>query len=668
MRKHLFIALAITSALSALPTMTHADDIKDSDVFNMSLQQLADIDVTSVSKRTEKASQTAAALYVITQEDIRRSGLQNIPELLRMVPGLEVAQSSSGGWAVTSRGFNSQFADKLLVLIDGRTVYTPVFGGVAWDMQNTMLEDIDRIEVIRGPGATLWGANAVNGVINIITKNSKDTQGTLLTTAAGTQERFASGARYGGTAGDLSYRTYGQYFDYNQQHTLTGTGAGDPWDNGQGGFRMDWNGHGKDTGTLQGDAYRGQENLVRLLPVTSTVSPTLFNVVNDTDRVSGVNVLGRWKHEFTKDSDITLQAYYDDVNREYELMGASFHVQTADFDFQHNWVANDWNNITWGGGYRRIDIYAGNSFYVSFMPQNYYENLYNGFLQDKISIVQDKLFLTLGSKLEHNDFTGFELEPSARISWLPSDRHTLWAAVSRAVHTPTPATENTILMLRPAANTPTELIAEQGNINQVSEELIAYEAGYRVQPQDNISFDVTAFYDDYSKLVSTSPGTPTPLFNPIMGNYVYVPLIIGNANNGETHGMEFASTWEVTPKIKLNGSYSFYFSHLNIIQSSLVTQSGTSPNQQFSLRSYVDLPYNLQWDTMIYHVNSLPAIPVPAYNRLDMRLGWTPVNGLDLSIIGQNLLKSEHQEFSPLLYQSPEEVSRSVLAKATLRF
>ena len=675
-----FLAVTIVVALSVLPLAIKAQNANDTDLDNNSLQQvkeLLDMDVTSVSKRTEKASQTAAALYVITQEDIRRSGLQSVPELLRMVPGLQVAQSGAQNWAISSRGFDSQFANKLLVMIDGRTVYTPVFSGVYWDVQNLMLEDIERIEVIRGSGATLWGANAVNGIINIITKSAKDTQGTLITAATGTQERFASGARYGGAQGDLAYRTYGQYFDYNQQHTLTGAGAGDPWDNGQGGFRLDWNGSGKDTGTLQGDVYKGQENVNRYYPVTSTVSPSLLQLVNDTDNVSGMNILGKWKHEFSKDSDITGQVYYDDATRQFEFAGSGFHTQTLDFDFQHNLTANKYNDITWGLGYRRINSEFGNGFYINYSPENYYENLYSGFVQDKISLVQDKLFLTLGSKIEHNDFSGFEYEPSARLSWLPTDRQTVWASVSRAVHTPGQSDQNINLVLAPRATTPpapTTIISEAGNLNDVSEDLVAYELGYRVLLHEDFSINLTGFYNDYSNLASLSNGTPSLRFDPVMGNYVYFPLIRQNANGGETHGVELASTWEVTPKIKFNGSYSIYVSHLNIIGSSLVTKQGTAPNQQFSLRSDVDLPHNVQFDTMLYHVDQLPNVSstpptnVPGYTRLDTRLGWRPMPGLDLSLIGQNLLRSEHQEFSGFLYENPEEIGRSVLAKATISF
>ncbi len=695
MRNTLLYALMVTSALSILSVEVKAADADSrapsappatspdaSGLLNLSLQQLSDVEVTSVSKKAEKESQAPAAIYVITQEDIRRSGLQSIPELLRMVPGLQVAQSGSNAWSISSRGFNGQFANDLLVMIDGRTVYTPIFSGVFWDMQNVMLEDVERIEVIRGPGATLWGANAVNGVINIITKNAKDTQGTLITAAAGNQERVGTSARYGATDGDLSYRTYAQYFNNNQEHTVanpisgvpTGMGAEDQWHNQQGGFRMDWNTSEKEQVTLQGDTYQGVENTLRFLPVTSTVNPSLFNVVNDTDDVSGMNVLGRWRHELGTGSDITLQAYYDDVNREFEYIGSSLHTQTFDIDFQHNLTINDRNDVTWGLGYRAINSDFGNSFYISFAPEDYYENLYSGFLQDKITLVQDQLFFTIGTKLEHNDFSGFEWEPSARIAWTPTANQTIWSAVSRAVRTPNQGDQNLNLIqgILPG-NT---ALAVLGQSTATADVVTAYELGYRIQPKENLSFDLTGFVNKYKRLDSSTAGNETTLTDPVMGSYTYAPSLNTNDNSGETQGVEAAATWEATKHIKISGGYTLYYETLHIVGATPIVANGTAPKQQFNLRSYVDLPYNMQWDTMLYYVDRIAdandgfgdTITIPAYTRLDMRLGWTAMPGLDLSLIGQNLLQSEHQEFSPFLYQTPEEIGRSVLAKATVRF
>jgi len=677
-----------------MPGFAHAADQPPADasnLLNLSLQQLSDVEVTSVSKKSEKASQAAAAIYVITQEDIRRSGMQSVPELLRMVPGLQVAQSGSQNWAITSRGFDGQFSNKLLVLIDGRTVYTPVFSGVFWDVQNLMLEDIERIEVIRGPGATLWGANAVNGVINIITKSAKDTQGTLLTGSVGNQDRVTTGARYGGQSGNLSYRTYAQYFNDNQEHTVAnpisgatqGTGAGDQWHNAQGGFRLDWSQSEKEQQTVQGDVYTGQENVQRYLPVTGSVSPTFFNVVNDTDDVSGMNVLGRLTHEISPGSSITLQSYYDDVNREFQYVGSSLHTQTFDFDFQHNLTLDSHNDLTWGLGYRFINSGFGNSFYISYAPENYYESLYSGFVQDKMALVPDKVFLTFGTKLEHNDFSGFEYEPSVRLSWTPTENQTVWGAISRAVRAKTQSDNNLNLVLAafptPSGSPPapgSTVLSEVGSPLTTSENVTSYEIGYRIQPRTDLSIDLTGYVNEYDHLASLALGNPTVAFDPAMGAYVFEPEISQNLNSGETHGLEAAATWEATKHIKISGGYTLFYSNFHIVGASLVTASGTAPKQQFNLRSFVDLPHNLQWDTMFYYVDSLPGasdgfgdtMAIPSYGRLDMRLGWVPLKGLDVSLIGQNLLQSQHQEFSPFIYQTPEEIGRSVLAKATLRF
>lgn len=655
--------------------MWNAKAADDSDLLNLSLKQLSDIEITSVSKRTEKASQAAAAIYVITQEDIRRSGLQSIPELLRMVPGLQVARSGAQNWAIASRGFDGQFSNKLLVLIDGRTVYSPVFSGVFWDAQSMMLEDIDRIEVIRGPGATLWGANAVNGVINIISKNSKDSQGNLVSTSFGNDLNAQVGARRGGKIGDMSYRVYAQHRDQNQQHLTSGAGADDDWYTTQGGFRMDWNESETEQKTLQGDVYVGREGATRLLPVTTNVSSTRSLTVADTDNMQGANILGRWKHQLSEGSDITAQAYYDDVYRKFGQVGAGLHTYTWDADIQHNLKIGERHNLTWGLGYRLIQSDYTNSFYIGYVPQDFISSLYSGFVQDKIFIIPDKLAFTLGTKVEHNEFSGLEYEPSARLAWTPDSRQTLWTAVSRAVRAKTQSSNNLNLTLGAAA-TPapnnvtaaTTFLAEVGNKDSDSEYVNSYEIGYRIQPKDNLSFDVTAFVNEYKKLASLSTGPTTLQNNAIMGNYFYRALVNTSYNRGETHGVETAATWEVTPRVKLSGSYTLFVSALHIVGSSLVTKEGTAPKQQFNARAYVDLSHDVQWDSMVYMVDSLPGLGVPGYARYDTRLGWAAMPGLNISLIGQNLFDDRHQEYTGFLYQGSEEIGRSVVAQAALRF
>jgi iron complex outermembrane receptor protein len=687
MRSGFGLFLFATSAfILCQPVVAAASDqdVPAAALNNLSLEQLSNLEVTSVSKKAEKASQAAAAIYIITQDDIHRSGMQSIPDLLRMVPGLQVAQSGSQNWDVSSRGFNGEFSNKLLVMIDGRSVYTPVFSGVFWDVQNVLLEDIDRIEVIRGPGATLWGANAVNGVINIITKSAKDTQGTLISAAAGNQDRVSTAGRFGGNEGDLYYRSYAQYFNDNQLHTAgnpaagiaPGTGAEDQWHNAQGGFRLDWGKTDNETTTLQGDVYQGQENALRFLPVTPAISPGLINIADTTDNTSGMNLVGRWKHQISTGSDVTLQAYYDDAIREFEYVGSSLHTQTFDIDFQHNLTLGSRNELTWGLGYRAINSDFGNGFYISYQPEDYNENLFSGFLQDKLALVQDTLYLTFGTKLEHNDFSGFEWEPSVRLAWTPTENQTLWAAISRAVRSANQSDQDLHLVLAALPSPTPAILAEQGLQSAESDIVDSYEVGYRIRPQSNLSFDVTAFVNEYKQLDSSMSGNPYLASDPTMGSYLNYPLYNTNTDYGETHGIELATTWKPMSRIKISGGYSVFYETLHIAGSGPVTNNGTAPQQQFNARSFVDLPHDVEWDTMLYYVDRVPSVSdgfggqeaIPAYLRLDMRLGWKPTPGLDLSLIGQNLLQSEHIEYSPFLYQTTEEIGRSVLAKATLKF
>src|SRR5450756_1218714 len=387
----------------------------------MSLEQLMDLDVTSVSKHTEKLSETASAIQVITGEQIRRSGASSIPEALRLAGNLEVAQVDSRQWAISARGFNNTTANKMLVLIDGRTVYTPLYAGVFWDVQDTLLEDIDRIEVISGPGTALWGANAVNGVINITTKSAKDTQGLFLEGGGGTELRDFGGFRYGGQlATNLYYRVYGKYFDRDSEVLPNGHEATNDWNMGQGGFRVDWEATPINLLTLQGDMYGG--------------NAAMPGPAGDTG-MGGGNVLGRWTHTLADDSDFKLQLYYDRTHRNIPQT-FSENLDTYDLDFQHRFPLGERNSIVWGVGYRLTEDDVGNTAALGFLPPRLEQQTFSGFVQDEIALVQDRLNLTLGTKLEHNDYSGFEYEPSARLAWLITPKQTAWLAVSRAVRSP----------------------------------------------------------------------------------------------------------------------------------------------------------------------------------------------------------------------------------------
>jgi iron complex outermembrane receptor protein len=605
----------------------------------LSLDELMDIDVTSVSKRSEKLSETASAIQVITQEDMRRSGASSIPEALRLASNLEVAQVDSHQWAISARGFNSTSANKLQVLIDGRTVYTPLFSGVFWDVQDTLLEDVDRIEVISGPGATLWGANAVNGVVNIITKSAKDTQGLLVLGGGGTELRGFGGARYGGTlSSNLHYRVYGKYFDRDSTVLPSGRDATDDWHMGQGGFRLDWDGSEANLLTLQGDIYDG-----RIAQLGA----------NDDSVVSGGNVIGRWSHTFSEESDFKLQLYYDRTHR--NIPGTfSEDLDTYDLDFDHRFPLGERNAIVWGLGYRRMDDDVGNSPVLAFLPRRLSRELFSGFVQDEIALVKDRLHLTVGTKIEHNDYTGFEFQPSGRLAWLITPRQTAWTAVSRAVRTPSRIDND----LFAPANPPFTLV--QGGDDFVSEELLAYELGYRIQPHRRLSLSLAAYYNDYDNLRSVEKVNPPAPF----------PVVIANGQEGESYGAELTAEYHVTDWWRLRVGYTELRIHVRPKSGSTDTSKGSGeshdPNHQVGLRSSWDLPWHLECGVGFRYVSQIANQRVPAYQELDARLAWRPTPKLEFSIIGQNLLHDHHPEFGALT--SRHEIERGVYGKVTWRF
>lgn len=614
----------------------------------MSLEQLMNVEVTSVSKHAEKLSEAPAAIYVITQEDLRRSGATTIADALRMVPGMDVAQINGSEWAISSRGFNSRFADKLQVLIDGESVYTPLFSGVYWDTLDTMMEDIDRIEVIRGPGASLWGANAVNGVINIITKSAKDTQGGLAVGGGGSHERGFGGIRYGGKISDTAYyRVYAKYTDRSELTSVTGTNALDGVNLLRGGFRADWDANDLNSLTFQGDAYEGQS--------ASGAIANLFDV-------NGGNLLGRWKHTFSATSEMTLQTYYVREEREFDVLNTR--RNTADVDFQHSFALGDRQRITWGGGYRFTSDKNIGTLTLSFAPPRSSDHLRQVFLQDDITLVEDRLHFITGSKLEYNDYTGLEVQPNGRLLWTPNSKNTVWASVARAVRSPSRA-DSGVQALSPVA--PGVFAGFFGNPDFDSEKLVAYELGYRVQPHEKVALDVTTFYNDYSNLRSVTPGTPF-----VSGANLIVPFTANNNMAGETYGGEISANWQVLPEWRLNAGYSLLQMHLRhglgTGDSTLEAAAADNPQQQFHILSYIDLPWHLQFDTAAYYVDSLPGQGVANYVRLDLRLGWRPTPNFEASVVVQNLLDHRHPEYGNDLLVTPAQVERGIYGKLTWRF
>lgn len=637
------------------------------DLENLTLEQLVNVQVTSVSKKETGLFTAPAAIYVISQEDIHRSGMSTIPELLRMVPGLEVARVDANHWAISARGFNDQYANKLLVLVDGRSVYSPAFGGVFWNVQDLPLDDIERIEVIRGPGAALWGANAVNGVINIISKNAKDTQGGLATVTYGTENQPVTTVRYGGQlATNLFYRVYVKYFNRDHFSTTTGQDAGDGWDAVRSGFRMDWSPTVENNFTLQGDYYT--MNAGEMVDET-TLTPPYANRMNLTDYDTGENVLGRWTHKFSDTSQLNVQMYYD--HSEQGDSSVVIKNDTFDFDLQHRFGLGTRQDIVWGGGYRYLATQTSQDFYVALIPPDDYQQLLSAFVQNDITVVRDRLHLTVGSKFEQNDITGFDVQPSVRLAWTPTEHQTVWAAVSRAVRTPSNLERN--IQLNYAASQPPVgppvLVAFYGNPNLESEVLTAYELGYRIKPIERLSFDLAVFYNDYDQLITPVQGTPYFEPTPTPGHLV-VPSVYQNSSSvQQTYGGELLGEWSATDRLKLTASYTFIQTHLtpNVTVDS-------NPQNQFQLHSYLNLPQHIGLDAAVYYVDQITAplgtgsVRIPSYVRVDLGATWRPTKSLELGVYGQNLLDGSHVEFTSYKTTAITEIPRSVMGRITWRF
>ncbi|MDB6112684.1 MAG: TonB-dependent receptor, plug [Pedosphaera sp.] len=638
------------------------------DATDLTLDQLVNIQVTSVSKKETPLNQSPAAIAVITQEDIRRSGLTSIPELLRMVPGLDVAQVNASEWAVSARGFNSQFGNKLQVLVDGRSIYNPVFAGVRWNVQDVVLEDLERIEVIRGPGASLWGANAVNGVINIITKSARETQGLLVSSSLGTEQQPTTSLRYGGQlATNVFYRVYVKYVNHDGFVDAMGNETPDKWNALRGGMRLDWEATSGDLLTLQGDYFKGDFGQATQIPILTPPFSTNFTAVNDN---RGGNVLGRWTHGFSEDSVLTLQMYYDhNVANEADLQGIS---DVYDFDLQHKFGWGERQAIVWGLGYRYLPTDNSPSSFLNWNRRTRNDQLYSAFVQDDVTLVEGRLHLVLGSKIEHNDYTGFEFQPSGRLLWTPSEQQTVWTAVSRAVRTPSELERDgqfNAAAFQPSPASPPVLVRLFGDPDFRSEKILSYELGYRVEPTPRLSFDLATFYTVYDSLGSIQPAD-SPFFEAVPTPHLVVPETFQNGQSGETYGAELSAQWLVTDRLRLAGSYGWLRMQLRPDPAA----EGDSPQQQFQIRSYLDLPHNLELNGAVYFVDQINApsstirIPVPSYVRLDLGVAWHPLKTLEIGVWGQNLLSNHHPEFPNTRTTLQTEIPRGVYGKITWRF
>lgn len=604
----------------------------------VAFEDLFDLEITSVSRRPERLVDAASAIQVITSEEIRRSGASNLPEALRLASNLQVAQVTSSQWAISARGFTSTTANKLLVLIDGRTVYTPLFSGVFWDVQNVMLENVDRIEVISGPGATLWGANAVNGVINVITKSARDTQGVLVSGGGGSYLRGFGSARYGDKIGeDLYFRVDGLGFDRSGTTFRSGRSADTGGVIGQGGFRADWLPAQGATASLIGNFYGGDSGQVAPGDVS----------------VDGQNLIGRWNRRLANASDISVQVYWDRTHR--RIPGSIAEVlNTYDVEFQHRLPFGERNKLIWGGGYRFMHDDVKNAAAVAFVPGRRDLHLFSGFVQDEISLLPDQLILTIGSKFEHNSFSGFEAQPSARIAWLPVTNHTLWAAVSRAVRSPSRIDAEVA-----APSTP-PFVLRGGGDRFDSETVIAYELGYRTELVDRLGLSISTFYNDYDKLRSVEPIAGAP-----------GQRIILNGLRAKTYGVELSLAWQAFDWWRLRGGYTHFQKDIDLGRSRDINRGraeGNDPHHQFLIQSMINLPANLEFDSVLRYVDNLNqrGPTVPSYVALDLRLGWRPTPNWEFAIVGQNLSNKRHSEFgAPATRQ---EIPRSFYGKITWKF
>ncbi len=640
-----------------------------SDLFDMSIEDLMNVEITSVSKRTQKISEAAASVFVISQEDIRRSGVTSIPEALRMVPGLQVAKIDANKWAITSRGFNGFFANKLLVLIDGRSVYTPLFSGVFWDVQDYPLQDVDRIEVIRGPGATMWGANAVNGVINIMTKKTKDTQGTIVEAGFGSEERAFGTIRHGGhSKEDLSYRFYVKYLNRDEGVYGPGNDAHDDWRVLRGGFRMDYEPQNNDFITLQGDIYNGD---VGETAIVATPPPDFIRAVTDDVKISGGNLLFRWGRAFSETSEMTFQTYYDRTERDDPMIAED--RDTIDMDIQHQFLLSTCHSLVWGLGYRYTRDDIENTFTLTYDPESRHDDLISGFFQDEILIGDYQMRLTLGSKFEYNDYTGLEIQPNVRLLYNPHQKHSIWISVSRAVRTPSRSEHDVRINLQVLPGTPVVFVSTFGDNDFDSEELLAFELGYRMMANDFLSLDFTTFYNDYDNLRTLEPGpiyletTPSP-------THLVLPLYILNMMEGYTYGAELAADWRYSDRFSLKLAYSYLRIQLRLDSDSNDSSSETakddSPHHQYSLRSSVNITSDLELDLWVRYVDKLSSQDIDSYTSLDARLAWRPRKNLEFTIVGQNLIDSQHPEFDQdtFLDVAASEVQRSIYGKITWGF
>lgn len=669
----------VYQAIAAVVSATIASSGAATLPSELSIEELINIEITSVSKKETRLLDSPAAVAVLTQEDFSHLGAQTVPEALRAVPGVNVARINANKWAVSVRGFNDEFANKLLVMQDGRTIYSPSIGGVYWNQQDVLLQDLERIEVVRGPGGTLWGANAVNGVINVITRSARETQGFAAATAVGTEDQPSASLRYGGQlASNVFYRVYAKGFNRDGFDDSHGNSLSDGWHMGRGGVRVDWDISETDALMLSGEFYKGVhgEQVFK-----QSANPQVAGFSSVDVPTQGGHTLSRWTRTLSDESEFTVQAYYDRYELRHAFGGATIDPvadvprflqssnamsetrDTVDLDIQHRLAIGSRHDFVWGAGYRFTqDQFGREASELQINSASETDHCFSAFLQDELALVQDRLQLTLGSKYEHNEITGSQFQPGARLLWTPSDNHSVWASVARAVRTPTRMERglNTDLsyFLLPD-NTPL-LVNYTGSPGLAPEKLVAWEAGYRIKPSRTLSFDISAFYNRYEDLIQARFSETQP------GSFVHA-----NVPSGNTCGAELLAQWQVTSRWRLTGNYSWL--NADLPQDDL--QDTVNPQHQFHLRSHLELSDNWSVDGAAYFVDATEIhsaadiqTRIPAYVRLDLGVTWRPTEHFELSLWGQNLLDEGHPEYPSLRTPNIAEVPRSFFASLKVRF
>jgi iron complex outermembrane receptor protein len=645
-----------------------AIDSAGGDLSTLDIDELARIKVTAVARRPEAMAQSSAAVTVISREDIRRSGAADLPEALRLLPGLAAVRGGTRDWAISSRGFNQQSANKMLVLVDGRVVYSPIFAGVFWDVQRVPLETVDRIELVRGPGAVLWGANAVNGVINVVTRPSQDSQGMIAGILLGTNDQARGLLRYGTRIGSTgTIRFYGLGSTQGGSDLEGGGSDNDDWRLGQTGFRSDFRRGADQTFTIQGDAYAAGGGTRLQLPAPAF---PFTELLSQDLTAHGANLVGRWMRRFSPRSDLLVQSYVDYAAREQPGYYGRIAVTTFDLDFQHHFGLGRRQDVIWGLGYRLITDDITGAFTASFVPPERTVSLVTGFVQDEIILVPGQLSLSLGSKFEHNDYTGFELQPAGRFLWNPDLSTTVWAAVSRAVRTPSRLDSDIRLVAQVFDAPPLTTVELRGSESLDAEELVAYEAGYRMIPHERVSFDIAGFYHQYHQVRSFVPG-PTES----SGDGEVLPFIVTNDARARILGGTASLTLRVNPWWRTRASYTLLDQTTGLEDDAPAGaipdfNPGLDPEHQIGLWNSFDLPGTLELDVLGRYVSRLEIEPVVEdYLQADVQLGATIGDHLRVALIGRDLLSERHVEFpQPGFVPERRAVERQLRGRASWRF